>query len=102
MPGPIIPPIVPPVHPVPDAYYTSSAGKATFSWTRNAAAISYSVSVNGRLVSKQTALTYDPGVAQMVAGVNWSIVQVGPNALHPILATKTFFTQSKFSMTPGR
>ena len=91
MPDIVIPPIV------PDAYYTSSAGKATFSWTANPAAISYSVSVNALLVSKQTALTYQPSLAQIVAGVNWSIVQMGPNALHPILATKTFFTQSQFA-----
>jgi hypothetical protein len=92
-------PIIPPVPTVPDAYYTSSKGAATFSWTANPSAISYSVSVNALLVSKQTALTYQPSLAQIVAGVNWSIVQVGPNALHPILATKTFFTQSKFA--PG-
>ena len=90
-------PIIPPDPTVPDGYYTSSKGNATFSWAPNASAISYWVSVNGALVVKQTALTYPITVAQMVAGCNWSIVQMGSNALHPILATKTFFTQSKFA-----
>ena len=90
-------PIIPPNPTVPDGYYTSSKGNATFSWAPNAAAISYWVSVNGALVIKQTALTYPITVAQMVAGCNWSIVQMGSNALHPILATKTFFTKSQFA-----